>query len=148
MDNTKGESSILGSALKPGDNTREKFDLLKTKLTKLGFNFNNKIRTEGAFIYRPRKVSQFYSGCDNIALIGEAAGAISPSSAEGISYALKSSIYLAQSLEAGLDGFLDRYNRKARDIKFNLLVKNIKSPVMYNPILRNIIMKSGFQSIP
>lgn len=138
---------LLGSALKPRDNTREKYDILKTKLTHLGFNFDNKIKTEGAYINRPKKISQFYAGRDGIALVGEAAGAISPSSAEGISYALKSSLYLAQSLEEGIDGFLDRYKQKVKDIKLNLLIKNLKSPAMYNPFLRQLAMKSGLNSI-
>lgn len=138
---------LLGSALRPRENTREKFEVLKTKLTELGFCLDHKIKTESAYINRPRKVSQFYAGRDEVALVGEAAGAISPSSAEGISYALKSSFYLAQSFEEGLDGFLDRYRRKVTDIRFNLYRKNLKSPAMYNPFLRHLIMRSGFQSI-
>ncbi len=137
----------MGSALKPKKNVREKFDMLKAKLAKSGFHFDNKIGTEGAYIYRPNRISQFCVGRDDIALVGEAAGAISPSSAEGISYALKSSLYLAQSLEGGLDGFLERYQHKVRNIKLNLLIKNLKSPAMYNPILRRLIMKSGILSI-
>lgn len=138
---------LLGSALRPKDHTNEKYHLLKRKLKNLGLNFENKIKTEGAFIYRPKKVSQFYLGKDNIALVGEAAGAISPSSAEGISYALKSSLYLAQSLEGGIDGFLNRYKNKAKDMKLNLTMKNLKSPAMYHPFLRKLAMKSGLQSI-
>lgn len=138
---------LVGSALKPMDNPLEKFNLLKTKLTQIGFNFSSKLKTEGAYILRPKKVSQLYAGRGGIALIGEAAGAISPSSAEGISYALKSSLYLAQSFEDGIDGFLDRYKKKIKDIKFNLLMKNLKSPAMYNPFLRQLVMKSGLQSI-
>ncbi|MFZ5965898.1 MAG: FAD-binding protein [Bacillota bacterium] len=138
---------LLGSALRPRENTREKYDMLKIKLTQIGFNFDNKIKTEGAYIYRPKKVSQFYVGRDGISLVGEAAGAISPSSAEGISYALKSSLYLAQSLEGGIDGFLDRYKQKVKDIKLNLFIKNLKSPALYNPFLRQLAMKSGVQSI-
>lgn len=138
---------LLGAALKPKENAREKYDLLKARLSALGFHFDNKIKTESAFILRPKKVSQFFTGKDNIALIGEAAGAISPSSAEGISYALKSSLYLAQSLEQGTDGFLDRYARRACDIRRNLFLKNLKSPAMYHPALRKLAMKSGLQSI-
>lgn len=138
---------LLGSALRPRENTRKKYDILKTRLTQLGFNFDNTIKTEGAYINRPKKVSQFYVGRDGIALVGEAAGAISPSSAEGISYALKSSLYLAQSLEEGIDGFLNRYKQKVKDIELNLLIKNLKSPAMYNPFLRQLAMKSGLQSI-
>ncbi len=143
----KEDYILLGSALRPKQNTREKHDILKKKLTYLGFNFDNKVKTEGAYIFRPKKGSQFYVGRDGIALVGEASGAISPSSAEGISYALKSSLYLAQSLEKGIDGFLDRYKHKVKDIKLNLLIKNSKSPVMYNPFLRKLAMKLGLQSI-
>lgn len=138
---------LLGSALRPKDNTIEKYSNLKNKLIKYNFNFDKRIKTEGAYIYRPKKISQFYVGRDGIALIGEAAGAISPSSAEGISYALKTSLYLAQSLEEGIDGFLDRYKQKVITIKGNLLIKNLKSPAMYNPFLRKLAMKSGLQSI-
>ncbi|WFA10182.1 FAD-binding protein [Tissierella sp. Yu-01] len=138
---------ILGSALRPKDDTLEKYNKLKTKMSEFGLSFDNKIKTEGAYINRPKKNSQFYVGKDRIALVGEAAGAISPSSAEGISYALKSSLYLAQSLEEGIDGFLDRYKRKIYGIKGNLLVKNLKSPAMYNRFLRQLAMKSGIQSI-
>ncbi len=138
---------LLGSALRPRESTWKKYDMLKTKLRQLGFNFDTKIKTEGAYIYRPKKVSQLHVGRDGIALVGEAAGAISPSSAEGISYALKSSLYLAQSLEEGIDGFLDRYKQKVKDIKLNLLIKNLKSPAMYNPFLRQLAMKSGLRSI-
>lgn len=143
----KGNYVLLGSALRPKDNPREKFDLLKRKLIQKGFVFENKIKTEGAYIYRPKKASQFYIGRDGVALVGEAAGAISPSSAEGISYALKSSLHLAQSLEEGIDGFMGRYKQKVQDIKLNLRLKNLKSPAMYNPFLRELAMKSGLQSI-
>ncbi|MCH3964469.1 MAG: FAD-binding protein [Clostridium sp.] len=138
---------LLGSALRPRDNTRKKYEILKTKLTQLGFNFDNTIKTEGAYIYRPKKISQLCAGRNGIALVGEAAGAISPSSAEGISYALKSSLYLAQSLEEEIDGFLDRYKHRVKHIKLNLLIKNLKSPAMYNPFLRHLAMKSGLLSI-
>ncbi|HHY81985.1 MAG TPA: FAD-binding protein [Clostridiales bacterium] len=143
----KDDFLLLGSALRPKDNTRERFNLLKRKLGRLGFNFDNKIKTEGAFIYRPKKISQFYAGMDGVTLIGEAAGAISPSSAEGISYALKSSLFLAQSLEKGIDGYFERYTNMMKGIKFNLFIKNLKSPAMYNPLIRQMAMRSGIKSI-
>ncbi|HWP98717.1 MAG TPA: FAD-binding protein [Syntrophomonadaceae bacterium] len=138
---------LVGAALRPRENTWDKYNLLKTKLTQLGFILNNRLKTEGAYISRPRKASQLCVGRNGIALVGEAAGAISPSSAEGISYALKSSLYLAQSLEEGIDGFLHRYKQRVKDIRLNLLIKNLKSPAMYNPFFRQLAMKSGLQSI-
>lgn len=138
---------LLGSALRAGDNVREKYNMLKRKLERLGFNFEDKIKTEGAYIFRPRKISQFYVGRDGVTLIGEAAGAISPSSAEGISYALKSSLYLAQSLEEGIDGYFERYKSMIKSIRLNLFLKNLKCPAMYNPLLRRLVMRSGIKSI-
>ncbi len=143
----KDDRLILGAALSPDRDAKEKFTLLKAKLAQRDFSFGNTLKTEGAFIYRPCKPSQLFTGANGAALIGEAAGAISPSSAEGISYALKSSLYLAQSLEKGLDGFLERYETAAREIRLNLTLKNLKSPAMYAPALRQTIMKSGLMSI-
>ncbi len=138
---------LLGAALKPQEDTWERYLRLKTKLTKLGFRFDHKIKTEGAYIYRTKKGSQLWAGKDRIAFIGEAAGAISPSSAEGISYALKSALYLSQSLEEGIDGFMERYHQQMKGIRRNILIKNLKSPAMYNPFLRKLAMKSGLQSM-
>ncbi len=143
----KDNRLLLGAALAPGKDAREKFELLKERLMPFGFSFDRKIKTEGAFIYRPFKPSQLLMGQNGIALVGEASGAISPSSAEGISYALKSSLLLAKSLEDGIDGFLKRYERATREIRLNIALKAMKSPAMYNPLLRRTIMKSGLMSI-
>jgi len=143
----KDHCLLLGSALRVNEKTWEKYHRLKEKLTRYGFDFDHRIKKEGAFICRPRKASQLLAGKDGIALVGEAAGAISPSSAEGISYALKSSLYLAQSLDEGIDGFLERYCTKLMRIRFNVTAKNLKSLFMYHPSLRKLVMKSGLQSI-
>jgi len=143
----KDEYILLGSALKPDAMSNDKFQLLKNKLSKHGVDLSNKFKREGAFIYRPTSLGHVIAGKDNIALIGEAAGAISPSSAEGFSYALRSSLYLAESLESGVEGFLNRYKRKMKKIRMNILLKNLKSPAMYNPMIRHSVMKSGIQSM-
>lgn len=143
----KEKHLLLGTAVEPGAQAWWKYQRLKEKLDQLGFAFDRSIRTEGSYLCRPQHATQFYAGRERIALIGEAAGAISPSSAEGISYALKTSLYLAESLEEGIEGFLHRYQRKTKDIKTNLLWKNLKCPAMYQPALRKLAMKSGLQSM-
>lgn len=144
----KNDYIMLGSALRPDDHARVRFERLKTKLVKKGYSFERKIKTEGAFIYRPIRLSHFLSGKDNIALIGEASGAISPSSAEGISYAMKTASFLADSLQEGVDGFLSRYDKLAINTIYpNLLMKNLKSPAMYNPYLRKLAISSRLFSI-
>ena len=143
----KEKHLLLGTAVEPGAQAWRKYQRLKEKLDHLGFAFEHSIRTEGSYLCRPQHPTQFYAGRDHVALIGEAAGAISPSSAEGISYALKTSLYLAESLAEGIEGFLDRYRNKTKDIKTNLLWKNLKCPAMYQPTLRKLAMKSGLQSM-
>lgn len=138
---------LLGAALNIGKEANEKFELLKVKLQERGFQFGKRVKREGAFIYRPTSLKALIHGKDNIALVGEASGSISPSSAEGFSYALKSALYLAQSLEPGIDGFINRYKSKMGKLKANILLKNLKSPAMYNTFLRRLAMKSGIQSI-
>lgn len=143
----KDGSLLLGAALEPGAEAWKKYDALKTKLVERGFCFGEKLKTEGAFLYRPTRAAQLCAGKGGAALVGEAAGAISPSSAEGISYALKTSLYLAESLEEGLEGFLPRYERRLKKLRLNLLLKHIKAPAMYQPFLRRLAMGSGLNSI-
>jgi len=44
-------------------------------------------------------------------------------------------------------GSIARYQNKVKNIKINLLMKNLKSPAMFHPFLRQLAMKSGIQSI-
>lgn len=143
----KGEYMLVGSALKIGENPISKFELLKHKLESYGYNFHKVVKREGAFILRPNKTSNICIGNENIALIGEAAGWISPSSAEGFSYAFHSAYLAAESLNHGLDNFSVHYNRSCSSLKSNILLKNLKSPAMYNNTLRKIVMSSGIQSV-
>ncbi|MFZ5988728.1 MAG: FAD-binding protein [Bacillota bacterium] len=143
----KGNNLIIGSALYPDNNPWQKFSILKSKLSDYGFRFDKLVKKEGAFILRPLSKNNICVGEGNTALLGEAAGFISPSSAEGFSYALKSALLLAKSLEEGSKGFLERYEGYTHKIKTNIQLKNLKTPFMYNPFIRSIVMKSGIQSV-
>ncbi len=143
----KQEHLIIGAALEPGPEVTEKFELLKKKLKVCGFSFGKIVRKESAFILRPVSPRQISTGTNGIVLIGEAGGFISPSSAEGLSYAFKSAIALADVLNESLNDFERRYRRDTRILRANLLVKNLKSQFIYNPWLRNIVMKTGLQCI-
>ena len=52
-----------------------------------GIRLGKTVKREGALILRPMETGHVFTGKDGVALVGEAAGWISPSSAEGISYA-------------------------------------------------------------
>lgn len=143
----KGDQLIVGTALRPGADIHDKFKLLKSRLGKYGYDFGKSIRKNGSYLVRPVKNNQICTGKNSIALVGEAAGFISPSSAEGLSYAFKSSLALAKALESGIKGYETRYRSNLNPLMRNITVKNLKSPAMYNAYLRKIIMKTGIMSI-
>lgn len=143
---TKGNVLLIGSALKKDNLAVERFKMLKMRLRDNGLVYGAKIKREGAFIMRPQNIASIHTGNDNSALIGEAAGFISPSSAEGISYAIKSAYYLSQALNEGLEGFQPRYKKLVSELKWNIRIKNLKCPAMYNSTLRGLILKTGIKT--
>jgi len=143
----KDDHLLIGAALKPRFETTTRFELLKDKLSDRGFRFGETVQREGATIMRPTAREHLLTGTDGVVLLGEASGWISPSSAEGISYAFKSALCLADALAESMDGFEERYRKKAFSLRMNILMKNLKSPFMYNPILRKMVMASGIKSM-
>lgn len=143
----KEDQLLIGAALRPGPDANVRFEQLKLKLQEYGMTWSERSRREGAFISRPTTVDQVNSGSDGVALLGEAGGWISPSSSEGLSYALTSAIYLAESMDEDLDGAVARYTNRCTSLKRNILLKNLKSPGMYNPRLRSLVMQSGLLSV-
>ena len=138
---------LIGSALAIKDKPKERFLILKDKMRSKGFDLGKKIKSEGTLINRPSNPGETTFGRDGVLLIGEVAGAISPSSAEGISYALRTAEMAYESIAEGFTGCAERYSRRAWKIKLNILLKNIKSPGMYDPFIRKAVIKSGIISI-
>lgn len=138
---------LLGAAIPHRYDVNTKFDLLKNKLKKYGFILGSTAKREGTSLLRPVNINQICTGANGVALIGEAAGWISPSSAEGLSYAFKSALACAQSIAKGAPDFTDTYRRNASGMFLNIRLKNLKSPFMYHPGLRKIMMLSGIMSM-
>ena len=142
----KDNALVVGAALRPGPEAQQKFNAFKAKLTRGGYRLDHRLRLEGAFLLRP-KPWDVVAGKGAILLVGEAAGAISPSSAEGISYALKTSLFASQALLHDLDHALPHYHRSLWSVRFNLVLKHLKSPAMYWSWLRLLALKSGFKRL-
>ncbi len=137
---------ILGGAF-PLQGGKEKFELLKRKMEARGFSLGQPVRREACLVSMPRGIRDFCAGKENAFLIGEAAGFISPSSLEGISYALNSAYELANILNAGAGNLSLKYRMKTLPIRVKLLLKRVKRPFMYTPLLRKVVMKSAMGSI-
>ncbi|MBQ8409797.1 MAG: FAD-binding protein [Clostridia bacterium] len=136
-------------------NCREAFEEQKKKLIDGGFVsreiFDNVKKTEACLVSRPHLGYGIFKGKKKAFLIGEAAGFISPSSFEGISYALSSSEMLADAFNRhsiGQHRQIQRfYGRKTRGLKSKVRMRCIKRPFMYNKNLRALVMKSGLTAI-
>lgn len=97
---TKDGQIAFGGAFAP-QGARENFEAQKRLLReRYGFPLAQALRTEACAVYRPRRRRDLYMGRAGAYLLGEAAGLISPSSFEGISYALKSGAALADAANA------------------------------------------------
>lgn len=145
----KDDALIVGAALPVRENCLERFELLKKELRTFGFRLDEEssVRKNGAFILRPGAFSGTSAGNGGIALIGEAGGFISPSSAEGISYAFKTALALGEALLEGKTGWQKRYRKKLRRLRITIFLKNLKAPLMYNAFFRRLIFALGLTSI-
>ncbi len=143
---SKDNILIFGGAF-PKKHCRSRFEQQKEKLKAAGIHLDHPMKTEACLVLRPIGWKSFNLGSENVFLIGEAAGFISPSSLEGISYAMNSAVKLNKSFQSGSEKTLGIYKRKTRGMRILLLAKNIKCLFMYGPILRKIVLKSGFASM-
>ena len=139
----KGNELILGTILKKGKGSWDKFHQLEERVKSEGIDINDIIRDEGTFIRVP-KWNEYFMAKDRIALIGEAAGLISASSSEGISYALISGYYLADSInKKGIKSGIIDYCKRTESIRMKLNLKILKGKLMYNSFIRKFIIMSG-----
>lgn len=143
---TKDEYFIFGGAFNI-KTAKQDFEALKRKLKPHGFALANPLKTEACMVLRPFGPRNHCYGTDGAFFIGEAAGFISPSSLEGISYAIDSAYMLSQCFNNATANVNREYRFKTRKIRLKLFMKYIKHPFMYNPFLRGLVMKSGISGI-
>lgn len=122
------------------------FRELKQRLASLGLSLGTAKRREAGQLFRPFTFRSIQTGNDRVILIGEAAGLISPSSAEGISSALGSATTLAETFRGG-DFQASDFRKKLRGCVREILLKNVKVPFMFHPLLRRIALKSGLTAL-
>jgi len=112
-----------------------------------GFMIGAEIARSSAPISRPTSLRQLCPGGNGVLLVGEAAGLISPSSAEGISYALRSGADLALALDEGISGVEARYRAAVAPLAARVALKGAKGAAIYGRMTRRAIMRSGIAAI-
>jgi flavin-dependent dehydrogenase len=145
---------IFGGAFDP-QNCRDAFEKQKSKLVERGFvdkiAFQSPQKTEACLVSRPYISKGIFRGRNGAFLVGEAAGFISPSSFEGISYALYSGEALADALNRHSIDEISKIHRyyKSKTLKLEkkICILCLKRPFMYNKALRRLVMRSGITSI-
>ncbi|MCL2589611.1 MAG: hypothetical protein FWD67_01715, partial [Betaproteobacteria bacterium] len=120
---------------------------VKRKTAKARLFFWGSSQNGSMFGFNAARYTRFLRWKGQSLLIGEAAGFISPSSLEGISYALNSAYELAKVFNSGNINPIWKISLKLIPMKIKLLLKYLKLPFMYHPFLRKLIMKTGFNSI-
>lgn len=116
-------------------------------LTDAGIPPGVELSRSSAPLARPTSLRQLCPGGDRVLLAGEAAGFISPSSAEGISYALWSGAAAAQALEAGVEDAEVRYRAAVAPLALKVMLKGAKGSAIYAQGTRRAIMRSGVAAI-
>jgi flavin-dependent dehydrogenase len=79
-----------------------------------------------------------------VALIGEAAGWISPTSAEGFSYAFRSASALANALADGLEGAVARYTAFTHPLRRAIGREILKCAGMFTPWVRGLALRARY----
>lgn len=144
----EGEYMIIGSAIPQGENVRQRFNLFKADLASKGFDVTKPVKERGAIILRPKFWGSVQSGRGRIFLVGEAAGLISPSSSEGISFALRSGEKLAAAFKSKLPVMIRScYEKELLSLKISIALKSLKSPIMYGKTLRGLVFRTGALSM-
>jgi len=121
----KGDFIDIGIAANPrgGRSAFERFK--KEAESRFGVTGTGVMRS--GLLSRLGAVDQICLGAENVFLAGEAAGLVSPSSGEGISYALRSGALLATALNTGGADVLALYREACRPLVERLSLKLEKS---------------------
>jgi len=122
---------VIGSAL-PLQNAHERFRQFEKSISKT-IQLTKNIEMEAALISRPQSEKDIFLGQRNILLLGEAAGFISPSFGEGISFALRSAQNLAKIFNENFDTPYANYLRLCKPLIEEVKDKIKKAELISNP---------------
>jgi geranylgeranyl diphosphate/geranylgeranyl-bacteriochlorophyllide a reductase len=150
----KGAEVLVGCAFDLAEGSRERFDrVLEWYRQELGLEAEPTARA-GRYLSRPSQRRHIFPGDGHVLLVGEAAGLVSPSSGEGISFGLLSGAAAGRAVVAGaIAGGIgvrgagrgsrpgsvspdECYRRAFGPLSRRIMVKTLKARVIYSPSVR------------
>lgn len=143
----KGAEVLVGAALPAGPDAHRRFDEFVARAREAGFDFGLEYERAAAPVVRPARPSHITLGRRDVLLAGEAAGHISPSSAEGISYALRSGAAVASALAHGVEGAAERYSIAAWPLTSEVCAKLAKSSLIASATTRRVALRTGIGAL-
>lgn len=138
----KGDTVLAGGAF-PLSAARGRYEAFVEAARREGFGLGGELRRESALLLRPSRPRHVQLARGRVALVGEAAGLISPSSAEGISYALRSADALSRACEGGLDDVSYAYRLTAAALVMEVLGKAAKAHLIATDDVRRAVLRTG-----
>ncbi|MEM3399703.1 MAG: FAD-dependent monooxygenase [Candidatus Micrarchaeia archaeon] len=127
----KTTETVVGTAVEIPV-AEKKFEMFKNLIKKrLGKEVGGMM--EAALIFRPMKTDEVFLGRDNIFLVGESAGFISPTTGEGISFALRSAMNLARSFNENETNILEGYRQLCAPLIREIEDKIEKAKIFSDP---------------
>ena len=133
------ESDVLvGSAFGDHHRARVRFEaILAGMRMSLGLG-GPELKRSARLLSRPRRSRELFSGDGRVLLVGEAAGLVSPSSGEGLSFAFESGALAGRALAGDSPGgaYAAGFENLARRVRR----KFVKAGVIFSPRLRRLAM--------
>ncbi len=129
----KSHFLLIGSGISASqDNAYQRLESLKDKVDVLKKTGVPEIR-EARFVLITSSMDDIHLGGKNVMLAGEAAGLISPSTAEGISYALRSGYFCGKAILDDFENAHLRYREYCSGLLTEIEKKLEKHKVLSNP---------------
>ncbi len=138
-DTTKKKPPLSSSCRK--EKVKGNMNLLLKKISEELKISTKVLKTEGHPATMIGNLNEIVFGTDNILLVGEAAGLISPSSCEGISYALQSGLMAAQAMKTEANSIIDTYRKLCHPICRRLSDQLEKTQIVFDGEKRGAYLK-------
>jgi len=131
---------LVGAAFGRPRGAREQFEkILGWYRNRLGLH-GKVLGRSARRLSRPSARQELFAGAGSILLAGEAAGLVSPSSGEGLSFALSSGAAAGRAVGAAASPGAD-YDRRFRRLARRVARKFIKARVIFSPRLRRLALR-------